>query len=303
MIHLEENLVSCIIPTHNRSYLLKTALNSVISQTYKNLEIIIINDASKDNTEYVIKEYMKYDNRIKYHKNTINLGGSGARNAGINIAKGEFIAFLDDDDEWVNNKIESQLKHIDDCDALLCASINKDTNKVISYSKSKLDPNDLIKGNICGTSNLFARSSIIKDNLFDEKLPGGQDWDIYIRLATKYKLIYLREPLVVYNNGEHDRMTNIMINMSTDQFEKRMAVLYKHKALLGPFWFNYHMARTLLSYFTYRKNKMEQLLYTIKKCGAFPVLRVFIHETIKKLNLLKLNELFTEKISRALKTD
>jgi len=98
---MEKALVSCIIPTHNRSLLLKRAVESVINQIYKNLEIIIVNDASRDDTCDVINELKRKDLRIISLVNAKPQGPSAARNRGINIATGAFIAFLDDDDQWM----------------------------------------------------------------------------------------------------------------------------------------------------------------------------------------------------------
>jgi len=104
---MKKVLVSCIIPTHNRSSLLKRAVNSVINQIHKFLEIIIVNDGSSDETEEVINKLKRKDPRIISLVNEKSEGPSAARNKGINIATGDFIAFLDDDDEWMPNRISA----------------------------------------------------------------------------------------------------------------------------------------------------------------------------------------------------
>ena len=104
-------LISVIIPTFNRVDLLKNAINSVLTQTYSNIEIIVIDDNSNDKTESLIKNLN--DNRINYIKNKENLKAPLCRNIGINISRGEFIAFLDDDDIWYPNKLEEQIKLFD----------------------------------------------------------------------------------------------------------------------------------------------------------------------------------------------
>lgn len=275
---MEEKLVSCIIPTRNRQSLLKRALDSVISQTYKNLEIIIVDDASQDETQFVARDYVDKDRRVKYFKHLTPMGGSGARNTGINVASGEYVAFLDDDDEWVNNKIEKQLKAIKNFDAVICAAIVAGEIRVRDfYNKCIVDSNDLKKSTIYGSgSSLLARSSVMRNNLFDEELPNSQDWDMLVRISSEYKIRYLNDPLVICNDGEHKRITNESVNMSIDQLEKRMGAVYKHKTFLGPHWFNYRVAGTLLSYIRYRENKTKHIVYTIRRCGLAPVLRVFL---------------------------
>ena len=101
--------VSVIIPTYNRAHLVDRAIQSVLNQTYKDFELIIVDDGSTDNTEDIIKEFQKKDERIKYIRHEENRGGSAARNTGIKAAKGEYIAFLDSDDEWLPIKLGRQI--------------------------------------------------------------------------------------------------------------------------------------------------------------------------------------------------
>jgi glycosyltransferase involved in cell wall biosynthesis len=102
-------LVSVIVPTYNRAKILPRSIESVLKQTYKNLEVIIVNDASTDTTEKITKRFIKQDKRIIYKKHIKNRGGAAARNTGIKIAKGKYVAFLDSDDEWMPTKIKKQL--------------------------------------------------------------------------------------------------------------------------------------------------------------------------------------------------
>jgi glycosyltransferase involved in cell wall biosynthesis len=263
------------------------ALESVILQTYRNLEIIVVDDASKDDTELVVKKYMKNDHRIRYFKNSASLGGSGARNVGIKTAKGEYVAFLDDDDAWLEMKIENQVRSIKrNFDASLCACIINGKKRLKPNYKTTVDLNDLRKGNIFpgGASILMAKFSIIKENLFDDKLPNNQDWDLLIRLAAKHKIGYLNEPLVTYNDHTHTRITNKSKNMPIDQLEKRLAVLYKHEKFFGPYWINYHITRNLLLYIGCRQNKFRHIFYVTKRCGILPVLKVFNNKIQRRLS-------------------
>ena len=97
-------LVSIIVPTYNRAGVLSRAIRSIFSQTYSNIEIIIVDDASCDDTGNVVESFM--DDHIHYIRHDKNQGGSASRNTGIRSAKGSFIAFLDDDDEWLPEKLE-----------------------------------------------------------------------------------------------------------------------------------------------------------------------------------------------------
>src|SRR6056297_3803158 len=107
MVILMDNKVSIIIPTYNRKKLLKNAIQSVLKQTYKNLEIVIVDDGSSDGTQNLIDNIN--NNKIKYIRNEKSVGGSQARNIGINNSTGKYITFLDDDDEYLPEKIEKQV--------------------------------------------------------------------------------------------------------------------------------------------------------------------------------------------------
>jgi len=104
--------VSVIIPAYNRAHLIGRAIKSVLNQAYQDFELIIIDDCSTDNTDEVVREFQKKDNRIIYLKHDQNKGGSAARNTGIKVSKSEYIAFLDSDDEWLPEKLEIQMEAI-----------------------------------------------------------------------------------------------------------------------------------------------------------------------------------------------
>ena len=109
---MNEPLVSIITPVYNAERFLSDTIKSVQNQTYKNWEILLIDDCSKDNSAQIIKEFLKYDNRIKYIKLKKNSGASVSRNEGIRNAKGRFIAFVDSDDVWKPEKLEIQIKYM-----------------------------------------------------------------------------------------------------------------------------------------------------------------------------------------------
>src|SRR6056297_2055943 len=105
-----EPLVSVNLTTYNRAHLLHRAIKSVLNQAYKNLEIIIVDDGSDDNTYEVLENLGKNDNRINYIKHAKNRGNAAARNTALKNSSGEYIAFMDDDDEWIDpHKIEKQI--------------------------------------------------------------------------------------------------------------------------------------------------------------------------------------------------
>jgi len=105
-----EDLVSIIMPAYNCGDFIEITLNSVIAQSYKNWEVIVVDDCSTDNTSFVVKEYAKKDERIKYNKLDKNSGAAVARNTAVDLANGKYIAFLDSDDVWVPEKLQKQIR-------------------------------------------------------------------------------------------------------------------------------------------------------------------------------------------------
>ena len=104
-----KDLVSVVTPVHNAEKYIETTLKSILNQTYKNLEVILVDDASKDSSREIIKKYEKIDSRVRPILLDNNVGVANARNEGIKNARGQYIAFLDSDDIWLEEKLEEQI--------------------------------------------------------------------------------------------------------------------------------------------------------------------------------------------------
>lgn len=203
-------MVTVIIPTRNRAELVFRSVQSVLSQTYKDFELILIDDASEDNTFDVIHELA--DKRITYVRNAKPRGAAVARNKGITAARGQFIAFLDSDDEWLPFKLARQVAMFqslpDKVGAIYTGLTAFDLGKKRkSTRKPKKAGNllpDLYYGNVVGPlSTLAVRSGCFNAvGQFDEQFPSCQDWDLCIRIAQKYYFAYDKECLVKYYIGE-----------------------------------------------------------------------------------------------------
>ena len=202
----ENPTVSVIIPTYNRAHLVGRAIQSVLNQTYQDFELIIIDDSSTDNTEDIIKEFQKKDERIKYIRHDKNKGGSAARNTGIKVAKGEYIAFLDCDDEWLPEKLEKQIKTMKDLPFDVWGGIycgfyyvgSKKYRAVKAFKKGILQK-EILNQEVdigAGSTALLTRNAISKIGLFDESFERHQDLEYLIRFFHYYKLYNIEEPLV-----------------------------------------------------------------------------------------------------------
>lgn len=205
--------VSVVIPTYNRAEMLIRAIQSVLRQTYKDYEIIVVDDGSTDSTPSVIKEYEH--NEIKYIRNNSNKGGAFARNLGLDHSNGKYIAFLDSDDEWLPTKLEKQIGYIENCPttvgAVYCQVLDKSDvlRRNISRTKKGNVYSELLRG-WCPptTSSFLIRSEALKTGVrFDEALSSFQDYDLWIQLSKYWEFDFVPEPLVIFHHHEESRVS------------------------------------------------------------------------------------------------
>jgi len=209
-------LVTVVIPTKNRRELLEKALKSVYQQSYSNFEILVINDHSIDDTEQFLNAEIAKGNRLRMLIPEESKGAAHARNLGISQATGQFIAFLDDDDEWLPTKIEQQLVKFDNPEVGLVytgAEIVVTDLGFSYYSKPKLRGDvfeDLLIENYIGTTNtVVLRAEIAKSFLFDTNLQAREEYDLWLRVAKEWKIDGVSEPLTrVYSRDSLKRITS-----------------------------------------------------------------------------------------------
>jgi len=166
---MKENLVSIVIPVYNAERFIKDTIESVIAQTYVEWELLLVDDCSTDNSQVIIESYMKEDSRIKYILLPENSGAAVARNTGINKAVGRFIAFIDSDDQWSENKLETQLRFMNEKQAPFTFTAYKMVNeqgeplgKRVRVPAS-INYNQLLKNTIIGCSTVVIDRKIIGD--------------------------------------------------------------------------------------------------------------------------------------------
>lgn len=205
--------ISVVIPTYNRAHILKHVVSSVINQSIKPHEIIIVDDGSTDQTKEVfneqIQDYLQDVIRYIYQENQ---GGNVARNRGIQEANGEYVAFLDSDDTWDKEKLEKQLTVFgsnEKLGAVYCGLRHVDLDKGTliyepkrSYPSGDLSTTLLIRDVTGPTSCYMVKRSVFEEvGGFDVNLKARQDWEMWIRIAQKYEIDVVPEALVNY--GEH----------------------------------------------------------------------------------------------------
>ena len=228
--------ISIILPTYNREKYLEKAIKSVLCQTYKNYDLIIIDDGSTDNTDKVIKRYIN-NPKIIFIKQS-NKGAAAARNAGIKICSGDYIAFIDSDDIWKKRKLEYQLKIFDMLPdiGLVCSDFssfvnnrfekshlksyfsmfddyNLDFNDIFSFKKNIIFEKErkkinifygdiyekLLFGNFIPTSTCLIKKEILnKVGLFNEKYKTLEDYDLWLKVTKNSKIAFVEYPTMIY---------------------------------------------------------------------------------------------------------
>lgn len=208
--------VSVIIPTRNRLSLLKRALQSIKMQTFTPLEVIVVDDASDQDIFRALGDFPIESLRfIRMEKRS---GGAVCRNRGINEAKGEYVAFLDDDDEWMPEKLQKQVNCFREYSLTesgkmgLCYTGRRTVRRGWGFYKrysfmacpEEKQARQIMKDNFIGitSSVMVPRNILLEIGGFDQKLPCFQDYDLYIRILKKYFALGINEPLVYYHLGE-----------------------------------------------------------------------------------------------------
>lgn len=195
-------MISVIMPAYNCEKYIGEAIASVLKQKV-NFELLIIDDGSKDHTKDVITQYLQ-DDRVNYIYNETNMGVAKTRNRGIELAKGKYIAFLDADDYWMEDKLEKQLKLMEEKQAVLSSTarelVDEHSNslgRVLEIEK-EISYKDLLKGNVINTSGVMILTEVarqypmVQDHLHE-------DYIMWLSILKHYKRVYgINEPLLKY---------------------------------------------------------------------------------------------------------
>ena len=225
-------MISVIIPTHNRCELLTRAIKSVASQTIKeDVEIIVVSDGSTDNTKKIV-EGLGLQN-LKFIEYFPSQNGNHARNVGLSVSSGEYVAFLDDDDEWLPTKLEKQIGFMRDAKCGMSFTLSKIIyiNEKVSYVTKPTNLQDfskllLLKNCIGSTSTVIVEKKIIeKSGLFDEKLPALQDYDMWIRICKYTQAVCVNESLVNYYNYTNKKNSNEQVSSNVHRYEQAFEVI------------------------------------------------------------------------------
>jgi len=227
--------VSIILPTYNGAKWIKNAIQSVFNQSFVDWELLVINDGSIDNTDEVIASFA--DERIKYIKNEQNLGLQKTLNKGIAISKGEYIARIDDDDEWIDiKKLEKQVEYLDKntkCSLIGTGGVffDEDGVEVVRYLNKEKDKNIrksiLLKNNFIHSSVVFRKTKAIEAGMYGEgeDIKHIEDYDFWLRLGLLGEL----HNLPIFGVKYLIRKEGISFKNRKEQFLKSINLIKKYK--------------------------------------------------------------------------
>lgn len=208
-----KELVTIVVPVLNRIDKTRDCIRNLLEQTYKLIEIIIVDDGSSENIRNMIEEFA--DSRLIYIGYSENRGANHARNIGIINSSGKYISFQDSDDIWEKEKIQKQMDLIEkhQADLVFCQvkrqgfRLDSTTPEDDFVFEAKRFESDIQYRNYVSTQTMFIKRSVFSIvGLFDEEIPRYQDWEFIIRAASKIKIDYIKETLV-YSEVQHDSIT------------------------------------------------------------------------------------------------
>ena len=271
---------SVIIPTYNRSRYLPKAINSVLSQTFQDFEIIVVDDCSTDNTVQIIQEFVKHDSRIKLLRHERNKGAQAARNTGIVNSTAEYVAFLDSDDEWLPERLRLGFEVIE-AEAVPVvhseAIIHKNGQNALKnipplrgyiYPKILNEPGPMFQG------LLLKKECLEKIGLLDETIISWQEWDTFIRLAKYFEFGFVSEPCFIWHWHEGHTISDDKRKEAEGYYqivEKHADEIIKYagtEALMNHYMITLERLKALTAYekFQQVKVKLKTLIDREKNC-------------------------------------
>jgi len=253
-----KDLISIVMPAYNSSEFISQSIRSVINQNYTYWELIVVDDSSTDNTSYIIENFAKKDNRIKLLTLKQNSGVSASRNFGTKNANGRFIAFIDSDDIWMEDKLSMQIDFLKLKKAPFTFSaydvIDEKDNKISTFLPScSMDYKLMLKGSQIGCSTVIYDSSLLGPLLFPEC--GNEDYVLWLQVLKKYgPQEGVDSPLVKYRIRKNSRSANKYLSAKNKWTIYRK--IEKLSFLTSVFYFIHY---SIKGFFKYKRNERKCL--------------------------------------------
>ena len=280
--------ISVVITTCNRPAFLKEALDGISTQTLKPKEVVIVNDCSDTSYEPVLDAIKKVNAKHILLKE--RSGANRARNIGIEQCSSGIIAFLDDDDIWLPNYLyEICRKYEEGADAVVTGFRQLGNESIVVVNQdTEVTKSSLLRGNTyCGMSGFSCKKEIIEELLFDEQLPNGQDWDMFVRLLLgNYNFRNISEGLFLYRFQNADGIGAKLRTLKPEDIVHRLASANKHREFLGDFWYKKRVCDQILFSLKHKKNRLSWVILAVRLTG-FKVTANFFFNMAKRKVLNK----------------
>ena len=260
--------VSVVITAYDRPDFLESAIESVMAQTFRDFEVVVVDDCSPTELSGVVK---RFGAGIRFHREERNGGLSHARNTGVQIARGEYVAFLDDDDTWKPDKLRRQLAAVPGYDACLCGYAIMETGREVVRRVREVTPELLLYGNkFCGPTGFLCRRRVLLDELFDARLGWGEDWDMYVRVARRSAIAYVAESLFFRRTSDPASMTNKAKSAKLRDTDIMAGPLVKQRMWLGERVFRRRLAGVIMMNIKKNPHKWQALRAATSRVGLGP---------------------------------
>ena len=210
----ESGTVSVITPIYNAEKVIEKTLNSIFNQTYSQIEIVMVDDCSNDNSGRIVNSYIKEHPEIIYFRQPTNLGAGAARNKALELARGQYVAFLDADDMWHPTKIEKQIKLLEEKNGAFSYTAIQMVDESDKIVKGKREVNEQVDYKFLLRNTMIATSTVLidREKLGDFRMPlrrGGQDYATWLMLLRNGTIAYgINEALEDYRVGNKNSLAN-----------------------------------------------------------------------------------------------
>jgi glycosyltransferase involved in cell wall biosynthesis len=273
-----------IITTYNRPDYLAQSLGSVLKQSILPMQIIVVDDGSDCDYQDVI--HATDFTSLVYVKLPNKMGANAARNYGVSKAKGDIVAFLDDDDTWLPHFLESHIecyRKDSKASAVVCGFqiMGSDLQRI--NTEAKVSEASLRLGNkFCGMSGVSAKRSVLLDCSFDETLQNGQDWDLFVRLVCAKRIIRnISAPLFQYRKNTPNSISTVTKTLTIDKSDARLASAYKHQHWLGEIYFKKRVADQLLTFILQKPDKLKWIMKSVNLAGFRITFSILVNKLIR----------------------
>lgn len=275
---------SVVVTTFNRPQLLEQALKGIEDQLHPPHQIIVVDDASDTDNRAIIKQFSNLT--ITYHKLPLHSGANMARNAGILLANQDVVAFLDDDDIWFEDYLQTLNEYYTQGAQAIVTGFQRLEKRTLHLNTdSFVTKASLQKGNTyCGTSGFSCKREHLTKIQFDEDLYNGQDWDMYVQLVQHdVPITNISKPLFYYREGSFLSISKMQIAMTSEDVDIRFRSAIKHRKFIGETNYRRRIGEQILMHLLQKRDKRAWVKKAIKEVGIWVTITLLIESALRVL--------------------